>query len=131
MPYINVKVPKSQVNDEVKKELISGLTRLVVNIMNRSQELTNIVIDEIEPGSWALGGKAIKPGEAVSFVNIKVSRGTTNPEEMSHMIKETKAFMSRLFQNHLEANYFIIDELNPAAWGFGDMTMTERAAKQV
>jgi len=42
------------------------------------------------------------------------------------MQKRTKELVSRLLNNHVDKNYFIIDELNPAGWGFGDITMAER-----
>lgn len=113
--------------DESKKEiLISELTELIVNVMKREKDLTVIVIDEIKGASWAIGGKSVNPDTSVSFVNIKVSKGTTNTEEMAVMQKKTKALMGRLLDNHVDKNYFIIDEINPAGWGFGDMTMAER-----
>lgn len=84
------------------------------------------MIDEISGTSWAIGGKAINSDTSVSFLNIKVSKGTTDSEEMAIMQKKTKELMSRLLNNHVDENYFNIDELNPAGWGFGDMTMAER-----
>ena len=126
MPFVNVKILKNQFDESKKEKLISDLTNLIVDVMNREKDLTTIVIDEISRTSWAIGGKAISPGTSVSFVNIKVSKGTTDSEEMAIMQKKTKELMSRLLSNHVEENYFIIDELNPAGWGFGDITMAER-----
>ena len=113
MPFVNVKVVKNQINEEIKNNIIKGLTDLIVNVMSRDQSLTTIVIDEIEPSSWAINGAAINTDkDFVSFVNIKVSKGTTNPEEMSAMINKIKDLMSRLIGNQATANYVIIDELN-------------------
>jgi hypothetical protein len=56
----------------------------------------------------------------------QLSEGTANTEEMAIMQKKTKELMSRLLNNHVDKNYFIIDELNPAGWGFGDITMAKR-----
>lgn len=126
MPFINVKIIENQFNESKKQELIEKLTDLVVEVMNREKDLTVIVIDEIKLSSWAVGGKCIKPKESVSFVNIKVSKGTTNPEEVSVMQKKTKQLMSSLLQNHLDENYFIIDEINSTGWGFGEITMANR-----
>lgn len=126
MPFVNVKVLANQFDETKKQQLISELTDLVVNVMNREKDLTVIVIDEIKGTSWAIGGKAINPETSVSFVNIKVSKGTTNSEEISIMLKKTKELMSRLLDNHVDENYFIIDELNPAGWGFGSITMANR-----
>ncbi len=128
MPFVNVKLVKSQVKAETKKKIISDLTDLIVKVMDREQSLTNIVIDEIDYTSWAIGGKHIDPEkDFVSFVNIKVSKGTTNSDEMAAMMKETKQLMSDILGNHIAQNYFIIDELNPSGWGFDGMSMTQRS----
>ncbi len=126
MPFVNVKIIENQFDDSKKRILIEKLTDLIVTVMGRDKEFTTIVIDEIKPSSWAIGGKMISNEDSVSFVNIKVSKGTTNPDEIAIMHKKVKELMSTLLNNHLEANYFIIDELNSTGWGFGDITMANR-----
>ncbi len=126
MPFVSVKIVENQFSEEKKIELIEKLTDLVVEVMNREKSLTAIVIDEIKPSSWAIGGKAISPEDSVSFVNIKVSKGTINPDEIALMQKKTKELMSSMLNNYIEENYFIIDEINSTGWGFGDLTMANR-----
>ncbi|MBI9101615.1 MAG: 4-oxalocrotonate tautomerase family protein [Spirochaetales bacterium] len=126
MPFVNVKIIENQLKENEKLELIKKLTDLIVEVMNREKDLTVIVIDEIKPTSWAVGGKPVHSNESVSFVNIKVSKGTTNPDEIAVMQKKTKQLMGSLLKNHIEENYFIIDEINSTGWGFGDITMANR-----
>lgn len=128
MPFVNIKTVKNQVDEATKRKIIEGVTELIVSVMGRDKTLTTIVIDEIEASSWAINGKAIHAEkDFVSFVNIKVSKGTTNPEEMSLMIKKIKEFMSKIIGNQVLANYVIIDELNPAGWGFDGLSMLDRS----
>ncbi len=126
MPFVNVKIIENQFDESKKLLLIEGLTDLIVNVMGRERDFTNIVIDEIKSSSWAVGGKIISKDDSVSFVNIKVSKGTTTSDEVSLMHKKVKELMSGLLNNHIEANYFIMDELNSTGWGFGDITMANR-----
>lgn len=126
MPFVNVKIIENKLDDNKKIVLIKKLTDLIVSEMNRERELTTVVIDEVKPSAWGIGGKVVSPEDSVSFVNIKVSKGTTNPEEIANMHKLVKKLMSEIMTNHVEANYFIIDELNPEGWGFGDTTMSNR-----
>jgi len=130
MPFVNVKLVKDQVSLEKKRELIAGLTDLIVNLMGRERNTTVITIDELNEDQWAIGGKTLdqmsKEKKIVSFVNIKVSKGTTNPDEMSRMMKATRELMMSILGNSEETNYFIIDELNPDGWGFDGISMTER-----
>jgi 4-oxalocrotonate tautomerase len=130
MPFVNVKLVKGQTTPDQRQGIIKGLTELIVNIMGRERDLTVITIDELGKNQWAIGGKTIEQPNAhhrkVSFINIKISKGTSNPEEMSKMMKETKNLMVNILGNSEEANYFIIDELNPDAWGFDGIPMTTR-----
>ena len=43
------------------------------------------------------------------------------------MMREAKRLMASILGNHVEENYFIIDELNPSGWGFDGVSMTERS----
>lgn len=131
MPFVNLKLVKNQVSQEQKSKIIEGITDLIVNIMGRERSFTVITVDELEKVDWAIGGKSLNDPEnenrIVSFVNIKVSKGTTNPSEISKMMISIKELMINILGNSDETNYFIIDELNPDAWGFDGLSMTERA----
>lgn len=131
MPFVNLKLIKNQVSQEQKSKIIEGITDLIVNIMGRERSFTVITIDELEKDDWAIGGKSLNDPEnenrIVSFINIKVSKGTTNASEISKMMMSTKELIINILGNSDETNYFIIDELNPDAWGFDGLSMTERA----
>jgi len=130
MPFVNLKIVKNQVTLEKRKELINGLTDLIVNIMGRERELTVITVDELEASQWAIGGVTLDDNDSekniVTFVNIKVSKGTTNPDEMDRMMKATKELVIKVLGSSAVTNYFIVDELNPDGWGFDGISMTER-----
>jgi len=129
MPFVNLKIVKSQVTLEKKKELIKGLSDLIVNIMGRDRKSTVIIVDELEESQWSIGGVTLDENESekeiVTFVNIKVSKGTTNPDEINRMMKATKELIIKVLGSSSVTNYFIMDELNPAGWGFDGISMTE------
>ena len=129
MPFVNVKVIENQITLEKKKELVAELTDLIVNVMGREREYTVITIDELKEYQWAIGGVTLDESsnkEIAVFVNIKVSKGTTNPDEMNIMIKAIKELIVRVLGNSAITNYVVIDELNPDGWGFDGISMTER-----
>jgi 4-oxalocrotonate tautomerase len=129
MPFVNLKLVKGQTTPEQRQNIIEGLTDLIVNIMGRERDFTVITIDELEKNQWIIGGKTIEQlhnDRKVSFVNIKISKGTSNPNEMAQMMKETKNLLVNILGNSEEMNYFIIDELNPDGWGFDGVSMTIR-----
>ncbi|MFR1907323.1 MAG: tautomerase family protein [Clostridium neonatale] len=129
MPFVNVKVIENQITLEKKKELVAELTDLIVKVMGREREYTVITIDELKEYQWAIGGVTLDESsnkEIAVFVNIKVSKGTTNPDEMNTMIKAIKELIVRVLGNSAITNYVVIDELNPDGWGFDGISMTER-----
>lgn len=129
MPFVNVKVIENQITLEKKKELVAELMDLIVNVMGREREYTVITIDELKEQQWAIGGVTLDESsnkEIAVFVNIKVSKGTTNPDEMNTMIKAIKELIVRILGNSAITNYVVIDELNPDGWGFDGISMTER-----
>lgn len=134
MPFVNLKLVKGQTTPEQRQKIIDGLMELIVTVMGREPKFTVIAIDELEKDQWVIGGKTLgqlnDETRKVSFINIKISKGTSNPVEMAKMMQDTKKMMVRILGNCETANYFIIDELNPDAWGFDGIPMTIRNAKK-
>jgi 4-oxalocrotonate tautomerase len=130
MPFVNLKLIKGETTLAQQEQLVKGLTDLIVDIMGRERNFTVITVDEVEKDHWAIGGKTLAQlkdeSKKVSFVNIKISKGTSNPDEMAKMMQATKELMVKVLGNSAETNYFIIDELNPDGWGFDGISMTVR-----
>ncbi len=58
MPFVNVKITSGpEVTREKKAELVSGITALLVDVLNKKPEAIHIVIDEIDPDNWGFTGK--------------------------------------------------------------------------
>lgn len=56
MPYVNIKVTREGVTSDQKAELISGVTDLLVRVLNKNPATTVVVIDEVELENWGVGG---------------------------------------------------------------------------
>ena len=128
MPYVNIKYVKQQVNQEQKDSLIAGLMDIIVKIMGRNPELKVITIDEIDQSNWIIGGKSVDKSthDKVSYIEIRISKGTSTDEQMTDVIKAGKELVKRVLGSNDLTNYFIINELNPDSWGFDGISMTVR-----
>lgn len=129
MPYINLKFVKEQVTEKQKQQLIDGVMDIVANLMGRDRDLTVITIDELDPTNWIIGGKSLvenKNHSKVFYLNIKISKGTSNPKEMATVIQTGKKLVEDVLGSNDLTNFFIIEELNPDAWGFDGISMTIR-----
>lgn len=59
MPFVNIKITKDGVSSKQKAILIRSVTDLLVSVLNKNQATTVVVIEEIEPDSWGIGGESI------------------------------------------------------------------------
>ncbi|MHC0443719.1 tautomerase family protein, partial [Flavobacterium sp. 3-210] len=52
MPYVKIEVTREGVTREQKQQLISGITQLITDVLDKDPSLTHIVIQEIELDDW-------------------------------------------------------------------------------
>ena len=60
MPYVNIKVTREGVTSAQKAELISGVTNLLVRVLDKSPATTFVVIDEVALEDWGIGGLPVE-----------------------------------------------------------------------
>lgn len=56
MPYVNVKITREGATAAQKAEIIKGVTRLLVEVLNKNPATTFVVINEVELEDWGVGG---------------------------------------------------------------------------
>ena len=59
MPYVNIKVTNENVTKEQKAQLISGVTQLLVDVLDKNPATTVVVIDEVDTDNWGIGGEVV------------------------------------------------------------------------
>ncbi len=72
MPFVNVKITTGA-SPEQKEELIARMTQVLVDVLGKNPASTHVVIEEIEPDSWGVGGKTVAKLRASGASNV--SRG--------------------------------------------------------
>lgn len=59
MPYVNIKITREGATAEQKTALISGVTRLLQDILGKNPSTTVVVIDEVATDNWGIGGETV------------------------------------------------------------------------
>lgn len=59
MPYVKIEVTREGVSNYQKKELIKGVTDLLVKILNKNPEHTHVTLHEIETDNWGVAGQQV------------------------------------------------------------------------
>ena len=59
MPYVNIKITREGATAAQKAALIESTTRMLVNVLGKNPQTTVVVIDEVEPNNWGIGGEPV------------------------------------------------------------------------
>lgn len=58
MPYVSVRVTDT-VSAEKKRQVIEGITKVLVDVLDKSPDSTMVVIDEVSPDNWGFKGTSV------------------------------------------------------------------------
>lgn len=56
MPYVNIKITRDGATSDQKRQLIAGVTQLLVDVLDKNPATTHVTIDEVEMDNWGVGG---------------------------------------------------------------------------
>jgi 4-oxalocrotonate tautomerase len=59
MPYVNIKITREGATAEQKAALIRGVTRLLVDVLQKNPQTTVVVIDEVDTDNWGVAGESV------------------------------------------------------------------------
>jgi 4-oxalocrotonate tautomerase len=59
VPYVNIRFVREKATKQQKAALIRGVTNLLNDILKKNPATTVVVIDEVEPDNWGLGGETV------------------------------------------------------------------------
>ena len=56
MPIVNVRITREGNTPDQKKQVIAGITQLLVDVLGKDPDTTFVVIDEVDFEDWGIGG---------------------------------------------------------------------------
>lgn len=59
MPFVQIDITRDGVTKEEKQALITGVTQLLREVLNKDPKLTHVIIREVETDNWGLGGEQV------------------------------------------------------------------------
>ncbi len=61
MPLINIRLANRDIptTSAQKAALIAGVTRLMQEVLDKKPETVTVIIDEIDPDNWGVGGEQV------------------------------------------------------------------------
>jgi 4-oxalocrotonate tautomerase len=55
MPFVNIKVTNEGVSKTQKKQLVTGVTQLLQDVLHKDPKTTFVVIEEVDLDNWGIG----------------------------------------------------------------------------
>lgn len=107
--------------------LARALTRITVDTLGKREELTAVLIDELPPACWTVGGQAVT--RPTALLDIRITAGTNTATQKAAFIAAAFAELQRQLApgGSLEAaSYVIVHELPATDWGYGGLTQHDR-----
>lgn len=59
MPYVNVRITDDNVTADQKKQVIAGITDVLVQVLGKNPDTTFVVIDEVPTENWGHKGTTV------------------------------------------------------------------------
>ena len=78
MPTLQLRISPPQPAERLGL-LARRLTQLSTDLLGKRREVTALVVEELWPGRWFIGGRA--PRHATALLEIRVTRGTNTEQE--------------------------------------------------
>ncbi|MCE7072915.1 4-oxalocrotonate tautomerase family protein [Dyadobacter sp. CY327] len=71
MPYVKIEVTREAVTREQKQALISGVTTLLSDVLDKDPNLTFVVIQEIDLDDWGHAGEQVSVLREKGIISTK------------------------------------------------------------
>lgn len=125
MPTLQLKIAPPQSADRLAS-LARRLTDLSTQILGKRREVTAVVVEELWPGRWFIGGRQVT--DATALLEIRVTQGTNSAQEKEAFVEAAFEELSQQLGPLHEASYVVVQEVAAGDWGYGGRTQARRKA---
>jgi 4-oxalocrotonate tautomerase len=126
MPTLQLKITPPQSTERLSL-LARRLTDLSTEVLGKRREVTAVVIEELWPGRWFIGGR--NPREATAMLEIRVTSGTNSVEEKEDFIAAAWEELQQQLGPLEEGSYVVVQEVAATDWGYGGRTQAARRSR--
>ena len=123
MPTLQLKITPPQSTERLGL-LARRLTALSAELLGKRREVTAVVVEELWPGRWFIGGR--NPGEATAMLEIRITAGSNSAGEKEAFVAAAWEELQQQLGPLEEASYVVVQEVPAGDWGYGGRTQAAR-----
>jgi len=132
MPIITVSLANSICSSQDKQQAIKRvaerLTESTVRVLRKNRELIVVRFSPLEDAEhWFVAGKPLRAQDGpISEVNIKITDGTNQKDEISAWIREAFETLIQELGESAGPNYVSVNDVCKSKWGYDGITQYGR-----
>ena len=126
VPILDVKY-STPIERDLRPAVASALSEITARVLHKKPELTAVVVDQIDPAGWFVGGPSLAEQRRASFfLDIRIVDGTNVKDEKADYLRQVFAAMESLLGPLHPESYIHVHEVKADAYGFGGLTQELR-----
>lgn len=127
MPLITVSYSTPDGTDH-RARIAALVTRLAARVLKKREDLTAVVIDQVQATDWYIAGRSLALQGLSSYaLEIKITDGTNTAAEKSAFLAQVHAGMGEILGALHPESYCHVLEARGDAYGYGGLTQAFRA----
>ena len=92
MPFINVKIVGEPLRPDQVGRIQRDITGLMADVLHKVGPLVGVLVEQVAPGSWSIGGAAVTHAVQADAI---VSAGSNSAEQKARFIAEAQALLRK------------------------------------
>lgn len=127
MPFIDVRIATDQVTDEAVKEVTTGITAIMSNILNKKRELVAVTVTAVDPRLWVISNQTMNNSTlTTAFVSASITSGKNTEQQKAEALQHIHDLLNHAIGPLNEASYIVITELPASNWGYDGKSQKSR-----
>ena len=128
MPFISMRIGRSEISQAETVELIEQTTALMTRVMKKKSERVSVQISLEAPHLWAVGRKKVAEMSGCAVrMNIDITEGTNSIAEKEDMVAASTEMLDQVLHINPDATYIIINEIPGVSWGKNSIMLADWA----
>ena len=126
MPILDVKI-STPIDRDLRSTVASALSEITARVLHKKPELTAVVVDQIDPGGWFVGGSSLAEQRKASFfLEIRIVDGTNVKDEKADYLRQVFAAMESILGPLNPESYIHVHDVRADSYGYGGLSQEHR-----
>ncbi|MBD8553206.1 4-oxalocrotonate tautomerase [Rhizobium sp. CFBP 8762] len=124
MPFVHIRTMGFHFEQAQVANLQKEAVRLMATILHKKPDLTAVLVDQADSGSWSVGENAVP---VAAHLDVKITADTNSVAEKAEFVQQAHALLRASCNRTLPvATYVVIHEIAGDAWGYDGRTQASR-----